>query len=92
MADCDEALRIRPNDASILDSRGIAYLKKGALDKSIDDFDAALRIDAKKAVSLYGRAVAKRQKGDVTGSEADISAALAIKPNVADELAIYGIK
>ncbi|MEH2535567.1 tetratricopeptide (TPR) repeat protein [Bradyrhizobium sp. AZCC 1588] len=92
LADCDEALRIRPDDANILHTRGIAYLKKGALDRSIGDYDAALRIDAKKAASLYGRAIAKRQKSDVEGSKADISAALALRPNVADELAIYGIK
>jgi hypothetical protein len=36
--------------------------------------------------------MSKRQNGNVTGSEADISAALTIKPNVADELASYGIK
>lgn len=36
--------------------------------------------------------MSKRQNENITASDADISAALAIKPNVADELANYGIK
>ena len=91
LADCNEALRIRPDDAAILNTRGFAYLKKGSLDEAMNDYDAALRIDAKQANSLYGRAVAKRLKADA-GSERDFAAALAIRPNVADDMARYGIK
>ncbi|WP_050423984.1 tetratricopeptide repeat protein [Bradyrhizobium tropiciagri] len=94
LVDCDQALRIRPHDPNILESRGLVYLKKGAPDQAIEAFDAAVQIDARRQPnSLYGRAMAKRQKGDVAGSEADIAAASAIKPSVADYMeAMYGIK
>jgi tetratricopeptide (TPR) repeat protein len=64
----------------------------GSLDAAIADYDAALRIDPKIANALYGRGAAKRLKGDTAGSEADVAAAQAIKPNVADEMARYGVK
>jgi tetratricopeptide (TPR) repeat protein len=91
LADCNEALQIRPRDASILDSRAFAYLKKGSLEDSFADYDAALSIDARKAASLYGRAIIKRRKKDIASSEADIAAAQAIRPNIVDYMARYGL-
>jgi tetratricopeptide (TPR) repeat protein len=85
-------LRIRPNSAFILDSRGFTYLKKGSLDAAIADYDAALGIDSKKANSLYRRGVAKRLKGDIAGGEADVAAAQAISPIVADAMALVGLR
>jgi tetratricopeptide (TPR) repeat protein len=90
--DCNEALQIQPGEATILDSRGYTHLAMGSFDIAVADFDAALRGNAKKASSLYGRGVAKRLKGDIAGSEADIAAAQAIRPDIADEMALFGIK
>jgi tetratricopeptide (TPR) repeat protein len=92
LLDCNEALRTRPDDVHILDSRGFTFLKMGSLDSAIADYDAALRLDPKMAVSLYGRGVAKRLKGDIAGSEADIAAAQSVRLDVADAMARDGIK
>lgn len=42
--DYDTALRITPNDASVMLRRGIAFSRKGDLDRAIANFDAALRV------------------------------------------------
>jgi regulator of sirC expression with transglutaminase-like and TPR domain len=42
LADCDESVRLQPNDADSLDSRGFAYLKLGQFDSAITDYDSVL--------------------------------------------------
>jgi tetratricopeptide (TPR) repeat protein len=92
LSDCNESLRIRPNDADTLDSRGFAYLQLGQLDEAIADFNAAIAINSKLASSLYGRGLAKLKKNDLRGSDADMAAAAAIRADIAAKLAGYGIK
>jgi tetratricopeptide (TPR) repeat protein len=90
--DCNEALRLAPNRADALDSRGFVYLKLGDLTKSLADYDAALRLNPRSVSSLYGRSVAKQRKGDPAGASADLAAAKAIRPTVAEEFAAYFIR
>jgi tetratricopeptide (TPR) repeat protein len=90
-ADCTASLRIDPNDADTINSRGFVYLRLGLLDEAIDEYDAALDIEPKLAASLYGRGLAKRQKGDKAGGDADIVAARAINAGIAAEFAKYGV-
>src|SRR5215475_10392488 len=85
LADCEQALRMKPNDAWTLDSRAFCRLKLGELDAAIADYDAALTANSKLETSLYGRGVAKRRKGDTDGAARDIAAARAIKADVADD-------
>ena len=56
-----------------LDSRGLAYLKKGQWDAAIADYNAALRLNPKLASSLYGRGLAKLKNGDTNGGNADMA-------------------
>ena len=92
LSDCDSAVRLAPNDADSIDSRGFVYLRLNRLDEAIADYDAALKIDAKKADSLYGRGLAKKKKGDQAGGDADMAAAKAIKADIMEEFAKYGVK
>jgi tetratricopeptide (TPR) repeat protein len=92
LSDCNAALKIKPDAADVLDTRGFVYLKLGQTDNAIKDYDAALKLDQKLAGSLYGRGLAKARKGDRNGSTADIAAAKAIKSDIADEFARYGLK
>jgi len=91
VSDCTEALRIAPNDANIMDSRGFVYLRLNRLDDAVADYDEALRRNPKQAGSLYGRGLAKLKKGDAAGGEADIAAAKAIRADIAEEFARYGV-
>ena len=92
LADCEESLKYRPDDAYRLDSRAFCYLKLGQFDAAIDGFTLALGVDPKLANSLYGRGIAKRKKGDESGAESDMAAARAIKADISEEFRHYGIE
>jgi tetratricopeptide (TPR) repeat protein len=91
IADCNAALRMRPNTAAFLDSRGLAYLRQSNYDRAIADYDAALRLRPKIAWSLYGRGLARQHKGMTAEARADIDAATALQPQIADMARKYGI-
>jgi len=84
LADCNESLRLLPDQGHVLDSRGLVQLRLGAFDRAIADYDAALRKDPKRAHWLYGRGMAKLRSGDKAGGESDIEAAKAIQADIAD--------
>ncbi len=90
--DCNESLRIRPNDADTLDSRAFTCLKLGQINHAIADYDAALSLDRNLPDSYYGRGVAKLKKGDSHGGNTDIAAAKVIEPAIAERFAKYGIR
>ena len=91
LADCNTALKLNPNTADFLDSRGLVYLRQGNYDKAIADYDAALRLQPKIAWSLYGRGLAKSRKGMSAEGQADIAAATALEPKIAERAASFGI-
>jgi tetratricopeptide (TPR) repeat protein len=92
LADCNEALRLMPNDVHVLDSRGLAYLRLDEFDKAITDYNAVLTSNPMQAGSLYGRGLAKQKQGDNAGGAADIRAAKAIRADIAEEFTRYGLK
>ena len=91
LADCNAALRMRPNTAAFLDSRGLVYLRQKNYDRAIADYDAALRLQPKSAWSLYGRGLAKQHKAMTAEAQADIASATALQPEIATTAARYGI-
>ena len=91
LQDCNAALRMYPQRAPFLDSRGLVYLRGGKLDKALADYDASLQADPKSAWSLYGRGVARIRKGMTAQGQADIAAAAVIAPNLAERAQRFGI-
>jgi len=91
LADCNTALRMRPNTAAFLDSRGLVYLRQKNYDRAIADYDAALHLQPKRAWSLYGRGLARQHKAMMGEAQADIAAATALQPEIASTAARYGI-
>jgi len=91
LADCNEALSIRPGDPAYLDSRALAELRSGDLDHALTDYNAALRVRPGTAWSLYGRGLAKLRKGMSAAGQADIAAAEATDPTLAGEARSYGL-
>ena len=92
LSDCNAALRMKPNTAQFLDSRGLVHLRQNDYDRAIADYDAALRLQPRIAWSLYGRGLAKLHKGLTAEGQADIAAAGALQPKIAEHAASYGIK
>jgi tetratricopeptide (TPR) repeat protein len=91
LADCNTALKLKPNTADFLDSRGLVYLRQSNYDRAIADYDAALHLQPKIAWSLYGRGVARLHKGFTAEGQADITAATALEPKIAERAANFGI-
>jgi tetratricopeptide (TPR) repeat protein len=71
---------------------GLAHLKQGAPDKSIEDYNAALRLNPQFAAALYGRAVAKHKAGDPEAAATDLASARAVNPAIAEELSPFGVE
>ena len=91
LSDCNAALKMRPNTAAFLDSRGLVHLRRNDYDKAIADYDAALHLQPKIAWSLYGRGLARLHKGLTAEGQADIAAASALQPKIAERAASHGI-
>ena len=92
LADCNEALRLKPDVAATLDSRGLIYLKMGQWDSAIDDYNSALRLDSKLPTALYGRGLAELKKGETARGQSDIAAARALKHDIEAQYTSYGVR
>ena len=91
LADCNAAVRLAPQQADPLDSRGLVHLRRGEFDRAVADYDAALTLKPKSAWSLYGRGLAEAKAGDKARSDADLAAAAALAPKLAARAARLGL-
>jgi tetratricopeptide (TPR) repeat protein len=91
LADCNAAIRLRPNFTAALDSRAFLHLKRGDYKEALADYDAALKDSPMDAYSIFGRGVAKLRSGDMAGGNADIEAAVALERGLREEMAAYGV-
>lgn len=91
LSDCNEALRLQPDDEDVFQGRGLVELRSGVFDRAIADFTAAFAKNAEDASSLYGRGLAKLKSGDTPGGHADMAAAVAIRADIAEVYAGYGV-
>jgi tetratricopeptide (TPR) repeat protein len=84
LGDCDAALRLRPNEAAFLDSRGLVRLRRGELAKAMIDYNNAVAAAPRSAWTLFARGVVEQRLGDTAQAGADRAAAVAIDPRVED--------
>jgi tetratricopeptide (TPR) repeat protein/predicted aspartyl protease len=92
MDDCNDALRARPHDAAILDSRALIRVRRGELKQALADYNAALVINPRNAWSLYMRGLVEAKSGMDGQAKADRAAAIAIDPKVGDRARKYGLE
>ncbi len=90
LADCDHGLKLTPNNAKLLDSRGFARLKAKDNQGALADYNAAFALQPNKPTTLYGRGLAKLRLGDRSGN-ADIAAARKLDEKIGDTFALYGV-
>ena len=91
LADCDAALKIKPDAPQALDSRGFVRLRLGQYDGAIEDYNAALRLRPLQPTSLLGRSIAERRRGEQDAAARDLARARGIDPKVEAEFAGYGL-
>ena len=91
LADCNRAIKERPQAVVWLDSRGLTYLRMGEYAKALKDYDAVLASLPRNPWALYGRGLVELHDGKTTQGQADIAASKAIDPRVAQEAAKRGL-
>jgi Flp pilus assembly protein TadD len=73
--DFNQALKLKPNDASLYDWRGVAYRTKGQNDLALKDFDQAIQLDPRLAKAYRDRAMVYDDKTDYAKAVADLEKA-----------------
>jgi hypothetical protein len=91
LQDCDLALKSKPRDAGIIDSRALVLYQMGRYQDALTAYNQALQIDPDRADSLFMRGYTKRKLGDGAGGDVDIAAAQAINSDVANSFRDAGI-
>lgn len=95
LSNCNQALKLAakasPFNASVLNNRGLVWLRLGDYPRSIADFDACLKLSPKFAWALYGRGVAKIREKDTAVGEADIADAVKLEPGIDEKFKKLGI-
>lgn len=89
--ECQAALRLQPDFAPTLDSRGTVYLQMGRLEEAIADFDKVIEKMPAIAQSRYLRGVARSRGGDAAGAAADILAGRTADPKGIADLERQGL-
>jgi tetratricopeptide (TPR) repeat protein len=82
LGDCNEALRLAPNDPNIHDSRGLVNLKRGDFQAALIDYQAAVAIEPANGHFRFGRGIAHVRLGQKTEGEADLAEAERLQPGV----------
>ena len=90
LAECTEALKLRPDSPALLDSLGLTLLRLGRYDEAIGAYDKAIA-GGTGAISLMGRSSAQARKGNASLAEADRKAALAEDPDIGAEAQRFGL-
>lgn len=91
-ADCDAAVRLKPDKAYSWLTRGYLFLRQGGNDEAIAEFGRALARDANNPDALFGRGIAEHREGHKRAGDADIAAATAQVPRLAHVYALDGFK
>jgi lipoprotein NlpI len=76
IADFDEALKLDPKNASVLNNRGNARNDKGESDAAMADFDAAIKINPRYAAAYFNRGNALAGTGETERALKDYDAAI----------------
>lgn len=84
IADCTEAIRLKPDYAEAFNCRGGAKHYLGKYAEAIGDYDQAIRLKPDHAEAFYNRGLAKNKLGKYTEAIADHDQAIRLKPDNPD--------
>ena len=91
LADCNEGLRLEPDQSDVLEIRAFVYFRMGRMAEAIADYDLALKLDPQLPRALFVRGLIKFARGDVVGAKADAAAAATMQKDIVEEFARYGV-
>jgi len=81
LAACDEALRLRPQDAPAHRLRAEVLLKMDRHAEALRDLDACVKYGPAEADLLCARGAVRARQGDYAGAQADYARALEMRPD-----------
>lgn len=90
LADCQAALKLRPDTPGYLDSLGMALLRLGRYNEAIAAYDKAIA-GGTGAISLMGRSIARAHIGQKALADADKKAAIADDPDIGARAQRYNL-
>ena len=90
LTDCERALRMRPDAANTLNTRGFVLFRQGRFDEAVASYDASIRLDPNVASSHYVRGLARKALGE--DARADFAKAIEIEPGVRQRYEGYGVR
>lgn len=90
MKDCNEAIRLMPEDGNQFNSRAFLRYQGGDYAGAVADYTASLALNPGSGSSHYMRGRAKAKLGDPTASQ-DIDEGIEIEAGVAERYASYGV-
>lgn len=83
IAECDQAIRLDPDDAKAYCKRGVAHGKQGNLRNSLNDLTKAVQLDPSFSEAFNARGVAWGMSGEFAKAIADFNEAIRLEPNLA---------
>jgi tetratricopeptide (TPR) repeat protein len=83
IADYDQVIQLKPDDADAYISRGVAYGHKGNYDRAIADYDKAIQLKPGDTAAYYYRGTAHAHKGDYDEAITDYTRTIELAPNYA---------
>ncbi len=86
LASYDRALRLRPNDADVLNNRGSSLLALGRFDEALQSYDRAIGARPEFAEAISNRGSALERLHQYGAALANYDRALALWPNFVDAL------
>jgi Flp pilus assembly protein TadD len=82
VADYDQAVALDPKNSDLYGDRGMARIRKGDLNGTLEDYEKALTLDPKNATVYFRRSLLKKARGDTDGAKADYDRAIALDPKL----------
>jgi serine/threonine-protein kinase len=87
LADCSEAINLRPSHSLAYQNRGLVRRRLGEFQGSLQDYNIAIQIEPNSPDPYYNRGLTRQAMNDVPGAMDDFSKAIAIAPD--HVLALY---
>ena len=81
IANLDQAIQLKPDDAAFYNNRGLAYYLKHNYDCAIADYDQAIKLQPKYVEAYGNRGLAYAGKGDLDRAIADYDQAIQLRPD-----------
>ena len=90
LSDCNIALRLKPNDAYALGSRGLVYKLMGEYDRAIEDLNRSISLNSSLAEVFYDRGHTYVFKREFERAIADFDQTIYRDPNFANAYLLRG--